>query len=919
MVDKCKIKELESTILQLTENQRHLEQQISDLKNENELLKESEFKFNALFYHVPLSYQSLNSESTIVDINKAWENLLGYERIEIIGKPFQKFLTKESAAKFNDKFNEFKKRGRTSDVRFRMIKKDQSILNAKFYGKIKYDSDGNVIGTHCILIDETDQIKSHNKFKRMFENIRDIYVETDLESTIKEISPSINNYFEFKREDLIGSKTDILYSNPKDRKAYLDLLHRKGFVREMEFELIDQDKQPHTFSVNGTLIEDDSGKPHKIISSLHEITSRKQHEKELKNSQKILFTVLNSIEASIYIADIDTHKILFVNDFMKNIYGNNLVGQLCHQAIRNQNSICRFCKNQQLIDKNGRPKKTISWDMFNPLNDRWYMHHDRAIKWIDERYVHFQMSVDITELKKLEKEKIDSETRLIQAEKMEAIGTLAGGIAHDLNNILTPILGFAQLAFSEAENDQLKEDLQEINIAAIRAKDLVKQILTFSRQKDAVQNVPLRVDTLLKETIKLLKSTIPSSVIIKEFIKSRATILGDPTKIHQIILNLATNAVHAMNENGVLSFFWEDIKEDVKNLDRTFKAEGYCLMTVTDTGPGIPPEIIHKIFEPYFTTKDIGKGTGLGLSIVKGIVESLGGKIEVSSETGKGTFFKIFFPIFNDKLQTETDSDVWTDLPGTEQIMLIDDEEPVLKVTQRALEKLGYKVKAISGSKQSLELFRSDPDKYDLIFSDITMPKMTGDLLAKKILEIRPDIPIILCTGFSSKISLDQAKNLGAKGYLSKPINNQKMQRMIRKLLDIKKQSKTTGSILVVNDDVQVLKLLKNALTIQGFTVETATNGKEVEQLYRDNPSDILITNIVMPEKEGLELIRGLTKDYPKVKIIAISGSHNIASESYLNMAKTFGAVETFLKPFDINELIDMVKFHLPTKSSSTN
>ncbi len=383
-------------------------------------------------------------------------------------------------------------------------------------------------------------------------------------------------------------------------------------------------------------------------------------------------------------------------------------------------------------------------------------------------------------------ERMALESRLRQAQKMESIGTLAGGIAHDFNNILTSIIGFSDLALSAADKgSDLEDDLNEIHMAGLRAKDLVKQILTIARQSDE-KVAPLRVDSIANEVIKFIRSSIPTTIEIQSKIDSKTPIMGNPTQIHQIFMNLITNAAHAMESNGgVLNVNLEDFYFDDRAVLQypNLKPGNYNKISVSDTGTGIPPDIIGSIFEPYFTTKDRGEGTGLGLATVHGIVESYGGTITISSNIGKGTLFTIYLPATkNNQIQHSTESENLQ--KGIESILLIDDELSIVKLNQKILERLGYKVTPQTNSIDALERLKKRAKDYDLIITDMTMPGLTGINLAQSMMDIHPDLPIILCTGYSKQLSAQNATIDNIKAILKKPVSKSKLAITVRNTLD---------------------------------------------------------------------------------------------------------------------------------------
>ncbi|MGC8491603.1 MAG: PAS domain S-box protein [Syntrophobacteraceae bacterium] len=390
----------------------------------------------------------------------------------------------------------------------------------------------------------------------------------------------------------------------------------------------------------------------------------------------------------------------------------------------------------------------------------------------------FGMITDISEQKKLE-------ARIRQSQKIEAIGTLAGGIAHDFNNILGIIVGYAELAQLKVPDDSKAfRNLEEILKAADRAKGLVRQILTFSRM-GGQENQPVQVGLIVKEALKMLRSTLPSTIEIRQWVASNSLVLGNSTQIHQVLLNLCTNAFHAMKETGgVLEVSLLDVEVDEETAGRNpGMRPGPCLkLSVSDTGYGMDEGVLDRIFDPYFTTKSKDEGTGLGLSVVHGIVHSHGGFITVVSRVGEGSTFEVFFPRFSITKGAPRD----VGLPGaigagTERILLVDDEEDLCRSYKEILEILGYRVVTKTSSIEAMEVFLVDPSNFDLVITDQTMPKMTGTELAGQIRRLRPDIPIILCTGYSQAVENEQP---GISTLLMKPISKDHLVSAIRKILD---------------------------------------------------------------------------------------------------------------------------------------
>jgi len=417
------------------------------------------------------------------------------------------------------------------------------------------------------------------------------------------------------------------------------------------------------------------------------------------------------------------------------------------------------------------------------LNEILEKRVERRTRDLEQSDTMLRSKIDALRLSEADRSKL--ETQLRQAYKMEAIGTLAGGIAHDFNNILASVMGYTDLALCKAEKESsMEEYLQAINTAAERAKELVRQILAFARQSEETPRL-LQVGPIAKEMVKLLRSSIPSNIQIRQRLKSDAYIFGDPINVHQVLMNLATNASQAMEDGGVLEVAVDDVTlgETASENNEGLNPGDYLRISVSDTGQGIRPEIMDTIFEPYFTTKALGEGTGMGLAMVYGIVNKYEGTITVDSKPGKGTTFTVCLPIADRRKQTEFHRH--EELPtGTERILLVDDELAIAEMGGLILSDQGYRVTIRDSSMAALKLFRSDPGAFDLIVTDMTMPEMTGDKLAVAAMEIRPDIPVILFTGYSKKISEEKAIQIGIRAFANKPVGRVELVRTVRRVLD---------------------------------------------------------------------------------------------------------------------------------------
>lgn len=396
---------------------------------------------------------------------------------------------------------------------------------------------------------------------------------------------------------------------------------------------------------------------------------------------------------------------------------------------------------------------------------------------------------DITRRKKAEIEQQELENQLRQSHKMEAVGTLAGGVAHDFNNLLMPIMGYTEMLIEDyPDNEDIQNNLNEILKAATRAKSLAEQILTFSRRKD-MRFEPINVSDIIIETISLLRASIPKNIdIVKDIKIDNPIIMGDSVQLQQIVMNLCTNAYHAIEkDNGQISITLQNktINEFILWNGEHLPAGDYLLLSISDNGHGIDAETQERIFDPYFTTKEKGKGTGLGLSVVLGIVNRFKGGIHLISTPEKGTRFDIYFPVIQDKLTSKNGNNNGIET-GVENILLVDDEQSILDIEKKLLDRLGYSVTACISSLDAAKIFEKTPDAFDLVITDLTMPDLPGDKLAIQLTQIRPDIPIILCSGYSEDQSSLSTPKKGIRAILTKPILKKELARAIRRVIDEK-------------------------------------------------------------------------------------------------------------------------------------
>lgn len=513
-----------------------------------------------------------------------------------------------------------------------------------------------------------------------------------------------------------------------------------------------------------------------------EITERKRAEKALLAERNNLRNIFQSIEDGIHIVN-QQYDIQYVNEVLVRDFGP-YEGRKCYKYFQDRDEVCPWCPNQDVW-----AGKTVRWEWFSSKNQKTYSLVDTPMTLPDGRIGKLEIFHDITERKRAEEEREKLEVKLHQSQKMEAIGTLAGGIAHDFNNILSAIMGYSELARMDIpETHAVQRHLDQVLKAGRRAKNLVQQILVFGRQADQ-ERQPVKTAPIITEALEFMRATMPTTIELKQQIESDlGTVLADPTQIHQVLMNLCINASHAMGDKwGMLEIKAAKVELDAYSSLQVAGLEPgtYQELTVSDTGHGMEPETLKRIFDPFFTTKEKGEGTGMGLSVVHGIVKSHGGTISAYSEPGVGTIFKVYLPLLEHEVEDETMA-AGPPPRGTEHILLVDDEEILADVGREMLEHLGYRVTSQTSSLDALETFRAQPDRFDLVITDLTMPKMTGDELAREIMSIRADIPVILCTGFSESVSEENAKAIGIKKFVMKPFALYGLAKAIRTVLDKK-------------------------------------------------------------------------------------------------------------------------------------
>ncbi len=746
-------------------------------------------------------------EGNLLYVNRFFANIHGYTPEQLIGKHLSLFHSQEQMEEVDRLNASMIRDGYFASTTVWHSHQDGTAFPMLMSGVLIKDDYGN---PHCIAVSAIDMTSQHQVEARLVESekiLRDIVESTlsgfwdwNLVANTEYLSPTFKRMFGYDDHEMENSPEAwqrIIF--PEDLSGVLEVFDRhvksrgrEPFYNEIRYR--HRDGSTVWVICAGRVIKwAKDGAPIRMVGCHINITERKQAEEAVAQSNKLLQTIINTAPVRIFYKDSDLRYIGCNNVFASDAgvgSPENLVGKDDYQlAWKEQAELYRT--DDLHVLESGTPKLSYDEPQTTPEGKQIWLRTSKVPLLNEENEIIgvLGMYEDITDRKQAEEEREKLQVQLQQAQKMEAIGTLAGGIAHDFNNILGAILGYAEMVQEDSPPGSIvRKDIDQVVKASYRAKDLVKQILAFSRQ-DKTDQIPLQPGIIIKEALKMLRSSLPATIDIRQDIDPEAgLILADPTHIHQVMVNLCTNAFHAMEETGgtlTISLKMKTLSQnDLANEPRV-QPGNFVQLSISDTGPGIAPEIQAKMFDPYFTTKEVGKGTGMGLAIIHGIAKSYKGFVTCQSQLGEGTVFQVYLPIIVDPSLHEIKT-APLDLTqlGNERILFIDDEEILAEMGQAMLERLGYRVTVRRNSIEALNTFQNQPDKFDLVITDQTMPGMTGSDLARRMLQIRPGIPIILCTGYSTLVSEEKAKGVGIKGFAMKPLAKKDIAALIREVLD---------------------------------------------------------------------------------------------------------------------------------------
>ncbi|MHB8108677.1 MAG: hybrid sensor histidine kinase/response regulator [Syntrophorhabdaceae bacterium] len=580
--------------------------------------------------------------------------------------------------------------------------------------------------------------------------------------------------------ELTGRSWRVLYDENELRRFEYDIMPEFSRKRQWRGEATGKKKDGSLFPQEVSLTALDNGG---LICVVRDITERKQAEEEYQRMNAFLYSIVENIPNMIFIKDAGELRFVRFNKAGEDLLGSSredLIGKNDYDFFPKEQADFFTQKDREVLA--GKEVIDIPEEPVQTRVKGIRSIHTKKVPILDakgEPQYLLGISEDITERKKLE-------AQLMNAQRMEAVGTLAGGIAHDFNNMLAVILGNAELALDDVNEEGPRDNLKQILKASKRSRDLVKQILAFSRKSEG-QKKTLKLGRLVRETVELLRGSLPSTIIIELDINAvHDSVFADPSQIQQVLMNLSTNAAHAMSdEGGTLSISLSETmfsQEDTMP-DRSMQPGRYVVLAVADTGTGIPEKITHRIFEPFYTTKEQGQGTGMGLAVVFGIVKECEGAITVESTVGKGSVFKVFFPASEPVAEVEARKE--ESLPaGKERVLVVDDEPSVAEMITEMLKRLGYKVTTAGSGLEGWKKFEDAPHAFDLVITDHVMPGLTGIRLAEMMLDLRKELPIILFTGYSETVSPEKAKAVGISAFLMKPVVKTTLAETVRQVLD---------------------------------------------------------------------------------------------------------------------------------------
>ncbi len=760
---------------------------ITPLARTEKALRFSEEKYRSIFETAPSLIGSVDAAGMIVDCNHRCQDMLGYRREEMLGQPMARLFHPAQHARLQELLAEVLPRESRHVGEYQMMRKDGTVIDVQINSAAVRNAAGEFEGAICVAADVSIQRRalgalreSEERLRVIVENMPVLMIALDDDDRFVFWNRECEIVTGYTAAEMVGNPRalEILYPDPDYRERLLARWRERASVfRGREWELLCKDGRRRTIA--WSKIPDDIAIPGWASWGVGvDVTSRKQAEERTR----ILAAALEQAAESIVITD-TAGNILHVNPAFERVTGYSRAEVLG--------------RNPRIL-KSGRHDAAYYEEMWRALTrgqvwtGRLVNRRKDGVLFTEEATISPVRDAEgavshYVGVKRDVTHEAELEARLQQSQKMEAMGTLAGGIAHDFNNILYAISGYARLVMDDVPADsEAHVNLEQVLRGTRRAADLVRKILTFSRQSEH-ELVPLFLQPVIDEALVLVRASLPATIeVTADVQESCRPVLGDAAQILQVLMNLCANAYQAMGDDGGrlhIGVVEELIGRERAARDPHLRPGPHAVLSVSDTGPGIEPALLDRIFEPFFTTKPAGYGTGLGLATVHGIVRSHGGSVEVESTPGQGAEFRILLPV--QAIAGARDAEPGELAPGINagSVLYVDDEEMIARLGETALRRSGFAVTSFTNGREALAAFLAEPERYDIVVTDLTMPGMTGLELARNIWQTRPEEPVILCTGYSQRIAEDEARELGFRDFLLKPIDLEDMAGRIRRIL----------------------------------------------------------------------------------------------------------------------------------------